>query len=128
MSAIVHVGGMQHNVHHTELQEGYVEQAYQDGPLRLRVAVREDLVGTDGAAREIRRAVAFDHDTHLMGKKGSPRYGSPEAVAAINIELTKLWMQAEFLGVVMTVEQVPLKPLAMGHFQTIVRTRARDAK
>lgn len=35
----------------------------------------------------------------------------------------RLVRQAEMLGVVLTIEQCPLYPLAMGHHKTIVSTR-----
>lgn len=43
-----------------------------------------------------------------------------ESPADVERAAQRLIAEAERLGVVLTVEQVPLKPLAMGHYETIV--------
>lgn len=40
----------------------------------------------------------------------------------------RLVQEAERLGVVLTVEQVPLQPLAMGHYKTVVGVRPARSK
>lgn len=44
-------------------------------------------------------------------------------VDRIRVEAAGLVKRAERSGVVLTVEQVPLKPLATGHYATVVSTR-----
>ena len=50
---------------------------------------------------------------------------SPDQLRAVVCELVQA---AKLAGMVITVEQVPLKPLAMGHYETVVSVRpARGA-
>ena len=44
-------------------------------------------------------------------------------IADVEKAAQRLVQEAERLGVVLTIEQVPLKPLAMGHYETVVGVR-----
>ena len=55
-------------------------------------------------------------------------YLALENIADVEKAAQRLVQEAERLGVVLTVEQVPLKPLAMGHYETVVGVRPARSK
>lgn len=55
-------------------------------------------------------------------------YLALETIADVEKAAQRLVQEAERLGVVLTVEQVPLQPLAMGHYETIVGVRPAREK
>lgn len=55
-------------------------------------------------------------------------YLALESQADVERAAQRLVQEAERLGIVLTVEQVPLQPLAMGHHQTVVSVRPARMK
>lgn len=49
--------------------------------------------------------------------------GMEAALADVQHAAELLIRTAEDIGVVLTIEQVPLEPLAMGHYKTVARVR-----
>lgn len=55
-------------------------------------------------------------------------YLALESIADVERAAQRLVQEAERLGVVLTVEQVPPQPLAMGHYKTVVGVRPARSK
>ena len=55
-------------------------------------------------------------------------YLALESIADVERAAQRLVQEAERLGVLLTVEQVPLQPLAMGHHKTVVGVRPARSK
>ena len=55
-------------------------------------------------------------------------YLALETIADVERAAQRLVQEAERLGVVLTVEQVPLQPLAMGNYETVVGVRPARSK
>jgi hypothetical protein len=48
-----------------------------------------------------------------------------ESLSDVERAAQRLVQEAERLGVVLTIEQVPLQPLAMGHYTTVVSAQPK---